>query len=123
MRDVGAVGLIGGAYILLGIWIALRKRFVLEFGRVGFLKPKPLVIFRLTGIRAFLFGIICLFVGLIMVVSSGYLWATNNVEIVESGLLLVLAIVGTGIALLTFVFELFLELLAQLRNEAENNKD
>jgi len=118
MSDVCAMGLIGVLYIFLGIWSMLRKRLVLEFGRWGTFNPNPMVIFTLTEGRALLFGYVSLGVGLAILGTGVYIYLPGNELLVRQGLSVIVVVLGTSIAILTFLFELVMEFLVALKNSS-----
>lgn len=117
MSDVFGVGLIGGLFVLLGIWCISRKRFVLEFGRQGWISPKPAIIFTLTEGRATLFGCISLFVGLAMIGLSIY--ATRDEATVRHQLLVITTVAGASIVVLIWLLEVCIEFLVTLKNKSK----
>lgn len=120
MDDVLIAAIIGIAFVTLGVWGALTKRISLVFSRRRrFLTPRVLFFrFTLTGARAILFSYISLFVGLGILGLSIYIFAANNEEMVRSGILTVVIVAGTGIIILMFLLELFIESLVAIQNSA-----
>jgi hypothetical protein len=77
--------IIGAVCFGVGIWCIARKQFALEFGRMGFFRPKRIMILRLRAGRAILFGWVSFSVGLTLLGFGGYVGISHNQFIVEEG--------------------------------------
>jgi hypothetical protein len=115
MSDVCGVALIGGLLVIVGISSISKKRFVLALGRQGFFRPKPFFFVTLTEGRAKLFGCVSLLVGLVMLGLWAYISITRDEEIVRQGGLIIVTVVGTGIMVMTYLMELFIEYMVMLK--------
>lgn len=113
---------VGSICVLIGLFAIARKRFTLPFGRIGFVNPKPVFMFVLTQAHAVRFGFVSLVDGLFMIGVGLHTYITHNQKAIFDGVLKIIFIFGISILIFVFLFELFMEFLANLRNRAMNKE-
>jgi hypothetical protein len=115
MPDISFNFIVSVGLAILGIVSMVRKRISIGIGR------PPIGFATLTGDRTVLFGIVSFLAGIIpmaLILYNGF----PNSNRIEQGTLSFIVAIGIGIVVLTFIFELFVEFLVDLRKRAMNKE-